>query len=867
MLAKRREDYQPAGFSIPLVHLDFNLNSEATIVTNTMLVLREDHSKQHLRLDGQDLSLLECLVNGEVFSDYELTNDYLQLTLPDNEHEFTIVVKTLCNPKANTSLEGLYFASNTFCTQCEAEGFRRITYFLDRPDILSSYSVSITADKDAYPYLLSNGNLTSQETLADGKHKVSWQDPHKKPAYLFALVAGDFDLLEGHYVTSSGREVALQIFVEQGRQAQAEHALVSLQKSMRWDEETYGLEYDLDIYMVVAVDFFNMGAMENKGLNIFNSKFVLAQPQSATDEDYFNIESIIAHEYFHNWTGNRVTCRDWFQLSLKEGLTVFRDQQFSADMTSELSNRIKQINVMRSQQFAEDASAMAHPIRPDEVIEMNNFYTLTVYDKGAEVIRMLHTLLGKDGFRKGMDLYFARHDGQAVTCDDFIAAMQDANAYDLSYFAHWYSQSGTPQVTVQQLYDAAQKTLTVVVKQETKPTFDQKNKRPLLLPIKYECIAANGAAQFCVEDAREGLVIMTDTTQTMTFKEVPNGTYINLFTDFSAPVRINQYNDLDAWFHILRYAKQPLTIWEASQNIYSSIILDAYHALSTQQSVDFASVMNWQTFNTWLEAQAGQPELLAEVLSLPTIEQLLQDLTHVDILLLHAAKAQFEKALATFSYNTLQALFTNLDAVQSTYAYRTEDVHRRKLKNVILQYISIQEPNACFEQFVHSNNMTDLQGALKIAININHPRVDWLLNEFKTRWSHDLVVMDKWFAMQASQECSDILAKLTLLQEHPAFSINNPNKVRALIGSFAMFNTVGFHAEDGSGYRYVADFIMELDRVNAQVAARLVTPLTQWQKYNTVRQRSMCAQLERILVTPDLSKDVYEKVSKSLAQS
>ena len=867
MLAKRREDYQVAGFSIPTVHLDFDLNSTATIVTNTMLVCREDASKQVLSLDGNGLSLLECLVNDEVYTAYEVTNEHLHLTLPDAVDEFTIVLKTVCNPKANTSLEGLYYASKTFCTQCEAEGFRRITYFLDRPDILSSYSVSITADKDAYPYLLSNGNLTSTEILEDGKHKVSWVDPHKKPAYLFALVAGDFDLLEGHYVTASGREVALQIFVEQGRQAQAEHALVSLQKSMRWDEETYGLEYDLDVYMVVAVDFFNMGAMENKGLNIFNSKFVLAQPQSATDEDYFNIESIIAHEYFHNWTGNRVTCRDWFQLSLKEGLTVFRDQQFSADMTSELSNRIKQINVMRSQQFAEDASAMAHPIRPDEVIEMNNFYTLTVYDKGAEVIRMLHTLLGKTGFRKGMDLYFERHDGQAVTCDDFVAAMQDANNYDLRYFAHWYSQSGTPQISVNQTYDAEQNTLTVLVSQETKPTFDQKHKRPLLLPIKYECLDANGDFQFCQEDTRAGLVIMTESTQTLTFNNVQSGTHISLFTDFSAPVKINQYNDIDAWFHILQHAKQPLTIWEASQNIYSSIIIDAYHSTLAKHPQDFTKAMNWDVFSAWLLAHTDQPELLAEVLSLPTTEQLIQDLHNVDILVLHTVKAQFEDAIAEFLRPTLDAIFNDLRTAQSAYVYRTEDVHRRKLKNVILQFISLRNPNACFEQFVHSNNMTDLQGALKIAIRINHPRVDWLLNEFKTRWSHDLVVMDKWFAMQASQECSDILAKLTLLQEHPAFSMSNPNKVRALIGTFAMFNTAGFHAEDGSGYRYVADFIIDLDRVNAQVAARLVTPLTQWQKYNTERQKLMCAQLERILAAFDLSKDVYEKVSKSLAQS
>ena len=865
MLAKRRKDYQIAGFSIPTVHLDFELNSSATVVTNTMFVCREDPSKQVLILDGHGLSLLECLVNDEVYSAYEVTNEHLLLSLPNNVHEFTIVLKTLCNPEANTALEGLYFASNTFCTQCEAEGFRRITYFLDRPDILSSYSVSITADKDAYPYLLSNGNLISTETLADNKHKVSWEDPHKKPAYLFALVAGDFDLLEGHFVTASGRDVTLRIFVEQGRQAQAEHALVSLQKSMQWDEVTYGLEYDLDIYMIVAVDFFNMGAMENKGLNIFNSKFVLAQPQSATDEDYFNIESIIAHEYFHNWTGNRVTCRDWFQLSLKEGLTVFRDQQFSADMTSELSNRIKQINVMRSQQFAEDASAMAHPIRPDEVIEMNNFYTVTVYDKGAEVIRMLHTLLGKTGFRKGMDLYFERHDGQAVTCDDFVAAMQDANNYDLSYFARWYSQSGTPQVSVNQTYDSTQKTLTFVITQETKPTFDQKHKYPLLLPIKYECLDTNGEEQFCLEEARSGLVIMSEARQTLTFKDVPNGTCISLFTDFSAPVRVKQYNDLDAWFHILQYAKQPLTVWEASQNIYSSIIIDAYHTALAKQPIDFTNAMNWQALNAWLLEHTDQPELLAEVLSLPTIEQLLQDLEHVDILVLHTVRAQFEDAIAKFLTPALDSIFNNLQVAQSAYVYRTKDVHRRKLKNVILQFISLRNPNACFEQFKQSNNMTDLLGALKIAIRINHPRVDWMLNEFKSRWSHDLVVMDKWFAMQASQECTDILAKLTLLQEHPAFSVSNPNKVRALIGTFAMFNISGFHAEDGSGYHYVADFIMELDRVNAQVAARLVTPLTQWQKYNTERQKLMCAQLDRIMAVSDLSKDVYEKVSKSLA--
>lgn len=874
MQVKKRLDYQPPTFSIDNVNLDFDLAPDATHVMAQLTISRIDpNASDDLVLDGHDLTLVSILLDGVILdkSLYDLSDNHLIIRcLPAHS---TLTVVTKIEPQSNTALEGLYFASDTFCTQCEAEGFRRITYYLDRPDVLSIFTVTITADKNAYPFLLSNGNAIDSGDLPNGRHFVTWHDPFKKPAYLFALVAGDFDVLEDVYVTSSKRNVSLQVFVEKGRLDQANHAMQSLKKSMKWDEQTFNLEYDLDIYMIVAVDFFNMGAMENKGLNVFNSKFVLAQPASATDEDFFNIESIIAHEYFHNWTGNRVTCRDWFQLSLKEGLTVYRDQCFSHDMTSALSNRIKQVNVMRSHQFAEDASAMSHPIRPDEVIEMNNFYTVTVYDKGAEVIRMMHTLLGDKGFKAGMSLYFERHDGQAVTCDDFVDAMQDANSYDLSLFSRWYSQSGTPVVTVERSYDNEKRLLTLQLVQHTPTTSAQPEKHPLVLPIKYECLGLDGSFILANEDQGNSVVVMSTESASITFSNVDETSIVTLFNGFSAPVKVSQHFTPAQRLQIIKLSQDDFVKWEAMQGLFiqaAQHLTDHQVTLSDQSLVNLVlhDFLQLHTLHDWMNENMSKPELLAELLSLPSTDSLLQALPQRDILQLHKTK----KAITLYLLHEFETLFLDkyLALIHSTpvYAYEQHQVNNRRLTGVLLELLAHlpQHQHLTKSHFTDSNNMTDTLSSLKSGQLANDDNFNFMMDKFSQDWGHDTVVMDKWFSLHATVERDDILSKLTLLQAHPKFSIENPNKVRALIGSFAFFNVCGFHATDGSGYEYLTNYLIKLDSVNAQVAARIITPLIQWQLHVPERQTLMVKQLRRLLDHRGLSKDLFEKVSKSVLQ-
>lgn len=874
MQVKKRLDYQVPKFQIECVDLIFDLIPEATIVTSQLSICRVDiNSKDALILDGHELELISLSLDGRLLDESEFEVSDTQLIIRYLPENFILTVTTRIDPKLNTSLEGLYYASDAFCTQCEAEGFRRITYYLDRPDVLSIFTVTVRADKKDYPFLLSNGNVIDSGDLVDGRHFVTWHDPFKKPAYLFALVAGDFDVLEDQYITRSQRKVCLQVFVEKGRLYQAQHAIQSLKKSMKWDEDTFNLEYDLDIYMIVAVDFFNMGAMENKGLNIFNSKFVLAQPGSATDEDYFNIESIIAHEYFHNWTGNRVTCRDWFQLSLKEGLTVYRDQWFSHDMTSPLSNRIKQVNVMRSHQFAEDASAMSHPIRPDEVIEMNNFYTVTVYDKGAEVIRMMHTLLGDAGFKAGIQLYFERHDGQAVTCDDFVAAMQDANHYDLSQFSRWYSQSGTPEITVEQVYDAQQRLLTLNLVQATPNTSGQPKKHPLVLPIKYECLQAEGILVQAKENQGDGVVVMSTGSSSMSFSDVDESSIVTLFNGFSAPVKLNQYFTSAQRLRIIQSSQDDFVKWEAMQGLYIQSVqylVDNNVSLSDQNSVNeiLQQFLQLDTLSSWVDKNMSRPELMAELLSIPSTESLLQALPQRDILHLHQAR----KNITQYMLYEFKTVFENhygaLIAHQPIYEYEQLQVNNRRLIGVLLQFL-VHEPayqHLAYEHFTHSNNMTDTLSSLKAAQIAQDDSFYKMMDKFAHDWSHDLVVMDKWFSLQATVERDDILSQLTLLQAHPMFNIQNPNKVRALIGSFAFFNVPGFHAANGKGYEFMTQYLMQLDHVNSQVAARIITPLTQWQLHTPQRRELMIKELRRLLEHTGLSRDLFEKVSKSILQ-
>ena len=846
--AMKLADYRQPDFLIPELYLEFELHETQTLVTAVSKVSRQGEHNQPLVLDGEKLELVQIQIDGHNVS---AKDDDKGISIDNVPNEFELRVVTRIDPKNNTSLEGLYKSGQAFCTQCEAEGFRKITYFLDRPDVMAKYKVKITADKQAYPYLLSNGNKVDQGDLADGRHWVLWEDPFFKPCYLFALVAGDFDLLEDVFTTASGRQVALQLFVDKGNLGRAGHAMDSLKKAMLWDEQRYGLEYDLDIYMIVAVDFFNMGAMENKGLNVFNSKFVLAEPASATDEDFFNIESVIAHEYFHNWTGNRITCRDWFQLSLKEGLTVFRDQQFSADMADPAIVRIKQVQVIREHQFAEDAGPMAHPIRPDEVMEMNNFYSVTVYDKGAEVIRMLHTLLGEEGFRRGMDLYVSRHDGQAVTCDDFVQAMQDANSTDLSLFRRWYSQSGTPTVKIQETYHEESGEYSIELSQYTAPTADQKDKLPLHLPIAIELIDGKGGQQQVLSLTRE-----SESFNLGYFSQKPT---LGVLAGFSAPVKITFSHDNEALLQIALNGQDDFLRWDACQQLLS----EAIHQAAGQPGLGLPDILS-KLFAGILLLAEQRPALAAEMLALPSFETLAQQRSQIDVDALLSARQQLKKQLAVAFQTPLKDLVTG--ALADTYRYEQEQVQSRRIKAVSLTYLAELADTEQLLQtaYQHSDNMSDTLAVLKACQGANHALFVPLMQEFEAHWSNDSLVMDKWFALHGSRQHRDSIATLELLSGHAMYSINNPNKVRALIGSFAFYNTAGFHAADGSGYRFVADYLLKLDAVNPQVASRLITPMLGFTHLDNARQDLIVKQLARLLNHKSLSRDLFEKVTKAL---
>lgn len=862
-VVKKRSDYQAPDFLIKHVELEFTLSETNTKVICTTQVSRNGQHNNPLMLDGEGIALTSVHINGKAVSNYQQTDT--TLAIDTDSDEFKLRIENIINPKDNSSLEGLYLSAGAYCTQCEAEGFRKITYFLDRPDVLAKYDVTVIADKSHFPFLLSNGNKVDSGDLADGLHWVKWSDPFNKPCYLFALVAGDFDLLEDTFVTQSDRTIALELFVDKGMLGRGQHALDSLKKAMKWDETEFGLEYDLDIYMIVAVDFFNMGAMENKGLNVFNSKFVLADAQTATDEDYFNIEAVIAHEYFHNWTGNRVTCRDWFQLSLKEGLTVFRDQQFSADMSSPIVNRIKNVKVMREHQFAEDASAMSHPIRPDEVIEMNNFYTVTVYDKGSEVIRMLFTLLGKTGFLAGIKLYFERFDGQAVTCDDFVQAMQDANNKDLAQFRRWYSQSGTPHILVTDTYEPSSKTYRITFEQKHSATFDQNDKQNLVIPIQFSLLSEQlEPLKLEGTDKDQATLELHDTQQTLEFKNVDTKPIPSLLHGFSAPVKLDYAYDQQQLGQVMLGSPDDFARWDAGQKLFSECI----HNLSSKSEQQQTTSIN-QTlalFEPIVESTDMSLALKAEILTLPSFETLFQQLSTVDIDALNQSRKLVLKALAqTFQVNWLDQ-YSGFE--KQPYAYQSQQVEQRKMRNLALKYLTLSGQSdieqLLTEQFNTADNMTDSLGVLAAAQLGELDLFEKLMLAFEQKWQADPLVLDKWFALHANTDRTDILARISILMGHSQFTINNPNRVRALIGTFSFFNVAGFHNIDGSGYKFVADYLIKLNAVNPQVAARIITPLIQWQKVDKTRQQLMQHQLMRIGDTKGLSKDLFEKISKSL---
>jgi aminopeptidase N len=869
------KDYTPPPYLVDTVDLRFDLDEEVTLVQSRMQVRRNpDHSggPAPLVLDGRGLVLRSLRLDGRTLSEGEYLLEEESLTLPEVPAEFVLEVETRIKPQENTALEGLYKSSGNYCTQCEAQGFRRITFYPDRPDVMARFSATIIADRQRYPVLLANGNLVEEGEMDGGRHFARWEDPFKKPCYLFALVAGQLVRIEDSFRTRSGREVVLRIYVEERNRDKCDHAMRSLKKAMRWDEEVFGLEYDLDIYMIVAVDDFNMGAMENKGLNIFNSKYVLARPETATDSDFQAIEEVIGHEYFHNWTGNRVTCRDWFQLSLKEGLTVFRDQQFSADMTSRAVKRIDDVRVLRNAQFPEDAGPMAHPVRPASYVEINNFYTTTVYNKGAEVIRMIHTLLGPDGFREGLRLYLQRHDGQAVTCDDFVRAMADAGGVDLEQFKLWYSQAGTPQLTAEGAYDSASRTYSLTVGQHTPATPGQEKKEPFHIPLAMGLLGRDGRdlpLRLVGEEAAAAgtrVLSLRREEETFRFVDVPEAPVPSLLRGFSAPVRLRiNLADSDLAF-LMAHDSDEFNRWEAGQQLAVRVMLKLVEDFRKDKELVLSPVFVEAFGRTLTDAEAD-PALLAQALTLPTETYLGEMMEVIDPEAIHEVREFMRRDLA----GRLREEFRRIHAANAPtgpYGIEPTEVGRRSLRNLCLAYLMTLDDretlDGCLEQFRTGDNMTDVITALGCLANREAPERGEALEAFYRKWREDPLVIDKWFTLQATSRLPGTLEEVKRLTAHPAFNIKNPNRVRSLIGAFAQGNPVRFHDGRGDGYRFLADRVLEVNRLNPQVAARLVQPLSRWRRYDEDRRSLMQAELERIAAAPQLSRDVYEIVIKSL---
>ncbi|WP_414163329.1 aminopeptidase N [Superficieibacter sp. BNK-5] len=864
--AKYRHDYRAPDYLISDIDLTFDLDATKTVVTAVSQVSRQGASEVPLKLDGEDLTLVSLHVNDQPWTEYQQEERHLVISgLPER---FTLRIVNEISPSANTALEGLYQSGEALCTQCEAEGFRHITWYLDRPDVLARFTTKLIADKTKYPFLLSNGNRIDQGELENGRHWVQWQDPFPKPCYLFALVAGDFDVLRDTFTTRSGREVALELFVDRGNLDRAPWAMTSLKNSMKWDETRFALEYDLDIYMIVAVDFFNMGAMENKGLNVFNSKYVLARTDTATDKDYLDIERVIGHEYFHNWTGNRVTCRDWFQLSLKEGLTVFRDQEFSSDLGSRAVNRINNVRTMRGLQFAEDASPMAHPIRPDQVIEMNNFYTLTVYEKGAEVIRMLHTLLGEENFQKGMQLYFERHDGSAATCDDFVQAMEDASNIDLSHFRRWYSQSGTPVVTVRDDYDAENSQYTLTISQYTPPTAGQPEKAPLHIPFDIELYDSEGQVIALQKGGHpvHHVLNVTEAEQSFIFDNITTPPIPSLLREFSAPVKLEyKWSDQQLTF-LMRHARNDFSRWDAAQSLLAIWI--KLNVARYQQGQPLSLPIHVaDAFRGILLDEHIDPALAAEILTLPSATEIAELFEIIDPIAIVAVREALTRTLAVELADEFLAVY-NANKLD-TYRVDHADIGKRTLRNACLRYLAFGDEALAVklvsQQYHHADNMTDVLAALSAAVAAQLPCRDALMQEYDDKWHQDGLVMDKWFVLQSTSPAENVLETVRGLLNHRSFTLSNPNRIRSLIGAFASSNPAAFHAEDGSGYAFMVEMLTELNSRNPQVASRLIEPLIRLKRYDEKRQTLMRSALEQLKNLPDLSGDLYEKIVKALA--
>lgn len=870
------KDYRAPDFLVESIDLRFELGEEITQVHAKIQFCRNSNQGRHQRplvLQGEALKLISLRYDNKSLAPHEYTLSPTELRIDKVGELFTLEIVTEIAPQKNTALSGLYRSGKLFCTQCEAQGFRRITYYLDRPDVMAPFTTTIVADKTRYPVMLSNGNLIEKGELKDNLHWVKWEDPFKKPSYLFALVAGDLAKISDSYVTQSGRKVALEIFVEAQNKDKCAHALRALKSAMRWDEKTYGREYDLDIYMIVAVNDFNMGAMENKGLNIFNSKYVLVSEDTATDQDFQNVEAVIGHEYFHNWTGNRITCRDWFQLSLKEGLTVFREQQFCADQGSPTLERIKDARLMRTRQFAEEAGPMAHPVRPASYIEINNFYTATVYNKGSEVIRMLHTLLGEAKFKKGMDLYFERHDHQAVTIEDFVSAFADANDVDLQAFQRWYHQAGTPTVEALGTYEAASKQFILMLKQTTPVTpADLAPKKPFVIPIKIALYGDQGEklslkTQSPLTQTESGTYFVLDKSEEKIIFEGINAKPIpSLLGNFSAPVKLS-YAYTQAELAVLISADEDkFNQWDAAQRMSGDVIHALMEAHKKNQTMSVPG--------TWIEAYRHllkhpitDPGFLAEMLVIPSFNYLAQGLEVIEVDSLKAAREALLKAYATDLEPELATLYQlakksddgSLSAMSRGY---------RSLKNVCLYYlVRTLKPQAVMlakTQYDEGRNMTDIMGALGAMSQSADPIRDKLFEDFYAKWKTDPLVVNKWLSLQACSELPQVLEKIKQLTSHEAFDLRNPNKVYALIYAFGMSNPESFHDSKGEGYDFIADQVLKLNQSNPQVAARLMESLTGWKRLDPLHGNLMKAALLKIQAQGSLCEDVYEIVTKSL---
>jgi len=876
----KRENYTAPAFWIDTVELTFDLDPQKTRVLNKMRVRKnKDSNETVLRLDGQDLSLSRVLVNGAGSSFKNEENQLVLENLPSDDQGFDLEIFTICNPIKNTQLSGLYVSNESFFTQCEAEGFRRITYFQDRPDVMSSFTVTLKADKAAYPVLLSNGNLVDSGSLEDGRHFAKWVDPHKKPCYLFALVAGRLVAREQSIVSRAGNRHLLQIYVRPGDLDKTEHAMKSLMSSIAWDEARFGLTLDLERFMIVATSDFNMGAMENKGLNIFNTKYVLASQATATDADFSNIESVVGHEYFHNWTGNRITCRDWFQLSLKEGLTVFRDQEFSQDLAGSVSakavKRIEDVRLLRTLQFAEDAGPMAHPVRPDSYVEINNFYTVTVYEKGAEVVRMMQTLVGREGFAKGMELYFKRHDGQAVTCDDFANAIADANPDSalkvyLEQFKRWYSQAGTPVVSAAGQYDSASQTYKLRLSQSCPPSVGQLHKEPFVIPVSLGLIGLNGeqlkATQLCV---------LTQTEQIFEFDGVVSEPVPSLFRNFSAPVILDSNLSQDQLLTLLAHDTDPFNQWDAAQRLCVDTALKAIQAPELPAQILNADLL--LGLKTVLRNDHLDSAFKEVVLTLPSENYLAEQLVELDPVKVHVVREKMREELAVALFGDWEWAYHSNNQTGS-YSPDPLSCGRRALRGLALSQLCLAERLGASEDsgvwahlakrdFEQADNMTQRMHALNALMSCGHPEAKNILDLFYKLFKNDALVMDKWFAVQASANSrgGDLLAKVRALMQHSDFEIKNPNRARALIFSYCVANPAAFHRSDASGYVFWSERVLEIDAFNSQVAARLARALDRWKRLVEPYRTAAFEALKRVAAKPDLSNDVREVITRALA--